>query len=481
MSRTLLWFRNDLRLTDNPALAAALAQSGALIPIYIHAPDEQAPWQPGGASRWWLHHSLKSLQQQLNRRGSRLLLLTGSTLEILTKLVEQAGITHLFWNRCYDPARVSRDNRIKSAMSDLGIECRSFNSALLFEPWEIQNQTGRPFRVFTPFWRRCQQVLSTLEPPLPAPDTLPRVKISDPGGSLEALGLLPQVAWNASLAKRWKPGEAQALTRLSDFLSLSVNDYPASRDRPDRTGTSSLSPHLHFGEIGPRQILHALLSQGSMPSEDTQDGTYGFLRQLGWREFAYHLLHHFPHTPQTALNPKFQAYPWTWGEQQPLPLQTWQQGRTGIPIVDAGMRELWHTGWMHNRVRMIVASWLTKNLGIHWLEGAHWFWDTLVDADLACNTLGWQWTAGCGADAAPFFRIFNPVRQGERFDPQGHYVRRWVPELAALPDNRLHAPWEADELTLNQADVRLGETYPEPMADLKHSRERALALWNRIR
>ncbi len=481
MSRTLLWFRYDLRLTDNPALQAALAQAGSILPVYIHAPREHAPWEPGGASRWWLHHSLISLERQLKARGSRLLIRTGPTLETLRELIQQEDITHLFWNRLYEPALAARDSRIKQTLKASGIQCRSFNSTLLLEPWEVMNQAGKPFRVFTPFWRRYQQGLSGIAPPLSAPERLPGVKLRRGGVSLKTLDLLPRIAWDKGLAESWIPGESGALQQLKDFLQQAVEDYEQARDWPGVAGTSRLSPHLHFGEIGPRQILHALQSEGLDPTANPKSGAGSFLRELGWREFAYHLLHHFPDTTQAPLNPKFQAFPWTWGEQDSESLQAWQRGLTGIPIIDAGMRELWHTGWMHNRVRMIVASWLTKNLGLHWLEGARWFWDTLVDADLASNTLGWQWTAGCGADAAPFFRIFNPVRQAERFDPNGDYVRRWLPELAGLPDNRLHTPWEADQTTLSEAGIKLGETYPEPMADLKASRAQALDNWDRIK
>ena len=481
MKRTLLWFRNDLRLADNPALQAALSQGDSIIPVYIHAPEEHGSWPPGAASRWWLHHSLSDLEQALASRGSRLLIRTGPTLETLRQLIEQEDISHLFWNRVYEPTLTTRDTQIKQTLRDQGVDFRSFNAGLLFEPWEMLNQAGKPFRVFTPFWRKCQQVLSDLGPPQPAPEQLPAVELSDPGVSLASLGLLPKIHWDSGFPSHWTPGEAGALEQLDRFLDDGVDEYDEARDRPGITGTSRLSPHLHFGEIGPRQILHSLISQGMDPVDIPKIGGGSFLRELGWREFAFHLLHHFPDTTEAPLNPKFKHYPWLWEKQAPETLQAWQQGRTGIPIVDAGMRELWHTGWMHNRVRMIVASWLTKNLGIHWLEGARWFWDTLVDADLASNTLGWQWTAGCGADAAPFFRIFNPVRQGERFDPQGDYVRRWVPELAELPDNRLHAPWEADARTLSAAGIKLGETYPEPMADLKTSRAQALENWDRIK
>ncbi|MEJ2466868.1 MAG: deoxyribodipyrimidine photo-lyase [Candidatus Thiodiazotropha sp.] len=441
MRRALLWFRRDLRLTDNPALLAALRDCDELIPIYIHAPQEEHPWSPGAASH----------------------------------------VTHLFWNRLYEPALIQRDLGIKQGLKAQGVTCSSHNAALLFEPWTINNKSGAPFRVFTPFWRHYQQRLNELAPPRAAPKKLPALPIKRRGLRPAELKLLPGVAWDSGLMKTWQPGEAGALRQLKTFQRKAVEGYDEARDLPAVAGTSRLSPHLHFGEIGPRQIHHALrvLAESSLSS--TRAGVDGYLRQLGWREFAHHLLYHFPQTDQTPLQLKFKAFPWAWAAQRPEALSAWQQGRTGIPIVDAGMRELWHTGWMHNRVRMIVASLLTKNLGIHWLEGARWFWDTLLDADLPNNSLGWQWTAGCGADAAPFFRIFNPVRQGQRFDPNGDYVRHWVPELAKLPNARLHAPWEASAEILDAAGIKLGQTYPEPMVDLKQSRESALSAWKQIK
>jgi deoxyribodipyrimidine photo-lyase len=472
MNCAILWFRRDLRLTDNPALRAALANCERLIPLYIHAPEEADPWSPGGASRWWLHHSLVELDAQLKRLGSRLIVARGASQRTLETLARRHAVTHLCWNRLHEPALAERDAAIMRRMAAQGIDCRAFNGALLLDPREIANKSGQPFRVFTPFWRACLQQPGLREPPLPRPRRLPPVPDTVSGLRIDELALLPRIAWDGGLAARWQPGERGALKRLRRFVNERLEDYHDGREVPGIDGTSALSPHLHFGEIGPRQILHAV---GAPAQRITQPGAEAYLRELGWREFAHHLLHHFPHTPQAPLDPRFEAYPWAWGEQQPALLEAWRRGRTGIPIVDAGMRELWHSGWMHNRVRMIVASLLTKNLGIHWLEGARWFWDTLVDADLANNTLGWQWTAGCGADAAPFFRVFNPVRQGERFDPRGEYVRRWVPELAQLPDARIHAPW------LTDAGIDPGTDYPRPIVDLGRSRRLALSQWNRIK
>ncbi len=479
--RAVLWFRRDLRLADNPALQAALASGDRLIPLYLHAPEEEQPWSPGGASRWWLHHSLKALDGELRERGSRLLILRGPSLDTLRELVAREGVTRLYWNRLYDPATVARDTRIKQALTQDGVACHSFNAALWQEPWQLLNRAGRPYRVFTPYWRACRERMATFGRPLPAPAKLPAFGRRIRSLPLKALELLPRIPWDAGLAEAWSPGEAGAQAQLKRFRRRALAEYECGRDRPDTAGTSRLSPHLHFGEIGPRQILHALSRGRTGKAAADSGGIERYLRELGWREFAHHLLHHFPHTDQAPLDPRFERFPWFRADRRQDDLRAWQRGQTGIPIVDAGLRELWHTGWMHNRVRMIVASLLTKNLGIHWLEGARWFWDTLVDADLPANTLGWQWTAGCGADASPFFRIFNPVTQGRRFDPRGHYVRRWVPELSGLPDADLHAPWEADRVSLESAGIRLGEHYPQPIVDLRASRVRALSLWSRIK
>ncbi len=481
MGRAILWFRRDLRLTDNPALQASLASGQRLIPLYLHAPEEEQPWSPGAAGRWWLHQSLRALDGQLRERGSRLLILRGPTLDTLRALIAREGVTHLYWNRLYEPAIVARDTRIKQALQQEGVLCHSFNAALWHEPWEVHNRAGAPYRVFTPFWRSCRERMTAIGRPRPAPAQLPSFGRCIRGLPLAALELLPRAPWDVGLAEAWTPGEAAALARLKRFKRQALAGYAGGRDRPDIAGTSRLSPHLHFGEIGPRQILQALNGNRAGAAAPDPGDPESFLRELGWREFAHHLLYHFPHTDQAPLDPRFDHFPWSRAGQRQDDLRAWQRGLTGIPIVDAGLRELWRTGWMHNRVRMIVASLLTKNLGIHWLDGARWFWDTLVDADLPANTLGWQWTAGCGADAAPFFRIFNPVSQGRRFDPQGRYVRRWLPELAGLPDGHLHAPWESDRHILARAGVRLGEHYPLPIVDLRASRMRALSQWNRIK
>jgi deoxyribodipyrimidine photo-lyase len=472
---TLLWLRRDLRLADNPALAAALDDSDRLLPVYIHAPDEEAPWQPGAASRWWLHHSLTALADQLAERGSRLIIARGASLPTLRRLIQATGASRCHWNRGYDPALIARDTRVKQALRADGIDCRSHNAALLFEPWQIKTGAGEPYRVFTPYWRRCQGELARLPDPLHASAALPPVPDGVDGLLTEALDLLPRIPWDVGLRESWQPGEIGAYERLERFIDGALEGYRDGRDLPAHIGTSRLSPHLHFGEISPRQIV-GRLAQAGLGGSDVD----AFVRELGWREFSYHLLYHFPQTPESPLNPRFVDFPWRDGDTEPL-LRAWQRGRTGIPIVDAGMRELWHTGWMHNRVRMIVASLLTKNLRLPWQHGARWFWDTLVDADLANNTQGWQWSAGSGADAAPYFRIFNPVRQGERFDPDGTYVRRWCPELAQLPKEWVHQPWAAPKDLLRAANVDLGRDYPLPIVDLAKTRGEALAAYDQIK
>lgn len=463
MSLALVWLRRDLRLADNPALQAAIEAGHTPVPVYVHAPAEEAPWEPGAATRWWLHHSLEALAGELRVLGSSLVLRHGSTLEQLNDLIDTSGAVAVYWNRLYDPVLTRRDREIKEALRARGLQAQSFAAHLLAEPWEIRNGSGEPYRVFTPFWRTLKQRLP-LPAPLPAPSSLPTHGQS--GCELAAFDLLPRIRWDLGLARNWTPGTSGATEALDAFVAAALENYAQGRDRPDRPGTSRLAPHLHFGEISPRQLCQRLL-QCATPGQ--QELVEPWLRQLGWRDFGHHLLYHFPHTSEQPLQASFAKF--DWAEVDAAKLKAWQRGQTGIPIVDAGMRELWTTGWMHNRVRMIVASLLTKNLRYHWLHGAHWFWDTLVDADLANNTQGWQWTAGSGADAAPYFRIFNPIAQGERFDPDGTYVKRYVPELAHLPAAHIHQPWSV-------GGVR---GYPKPIVDLKTTREAALAAYSALR
>ena len=474
--RGIVWLRRDLRLDDNPALDWSARHADETIFAFVHAPQEEQPWAPGAASRWWLHHSLAALGRELEELGQRLVILRGPALEALLGLAGTMKAEFVCWNRLYEPALVERDKRIKTALREQGIEARRFNAALLFEPWEVATTQGDPYRVFTPFWRSCAARLQDLPPALDRPKTLPAPGRLPQSLRLGELDLLPRVRWHTGLAETWQPGAAGARTALQGFLDDHAAGYATGRNRPDQPATSRLSPHLHFGELSPRQVLAAVNSAGFRGG--ARQGADSFVREIGWREFAHHLLYHFPRTTDQPLDERFADYPW---RDDAAALEAWQRGRTGYPIVDAGIRELWHTGWMHNRVRMIVASFLSKNLRTHWLEGARWFWDTLVDADLANNTLGWQWTAGCGADAAPYFRVFNPVLQTERHDPQREYLRRWLPELAQLPDKWIHKPWEAPPDVLAAARVVMGETYPEPIVDLKRSRTAALDGYQEIR
>ncbi len=471
MKSILVWFRRDLRVSDNPALAAAVATERPIVPVFIWAPEEESPWEPGAASCWWLHHSLVALRKQLESMGSRLLIRRGPTVQTLRELLLEADADSVYWNRLYEPALIQRDTALKVDLRDGGYSARSFNGALLFEPGAVQNQSGRPFQVFTPFWKSC---LSRDEPD--APSAPPR-RLTAPAAwpTSEAVGdlrLLPTIAWDEGLYETWTPGEASAAALLDRFADGAMAQYKQRRDVPAESATSFMSPHLHFGEIGPRQIWHRI--QQAI-AENNQRGVVAngefYLREVGWREFAHHLLFHFPHTPEQPLRAEFADFPW---RDDPDTLRAWQRGRTGYPIVDAGMRQLWRTGWMHNRVRMVVASFLVKHLLLPWQAGARWFWDTLVDADLANNTLGWQWAGGCGADAAPYFRIFNPMLQGHKFDQAGAYVRHWVPEVKDIPDDAVHEPWTA-------ASPPPADRYPGPIVDHKAGRERALAALSEIK
>lgn len=465
--KTLVLFQQDLRRYDNPALFYA-ALRGEVIPIYIKDDDLPPPVQMGGASRWWLHYSLRALQDDFSTHGVSFILRRGVLVSVVQQLIAETGATVVYWNRRYEPHAIAALTALKSTLAQQGIEAQSFNASLLVEPWEIKNQQGGYFKVFTPFWNHCLRKIGAVQV-LEAP-TLVRSSLSIPSESLDSWKLLSTTPdWAEGLRATWTPGEKGAQARLAAFVERRLPKYAALRDVPSEAITSGLSPHLHWGEISPRQIYQAV--RHVELSEGHGQAVVKFLAEIGWREFSYYLLYHFPVLPTQPFNSKFQLFPW---QRDEALLRAWQRGQTGYPIVDAGMRELWRTGVMHNRVRMVVASFLTKHLRINWQEGAAWFWDTLVDADLASNSASWQWVAGCGADAAPYFRIFNPVLQGQKFDAQGCYVRQWVPELASLPDAYIHAPWEAPEAVLKGAGVTLGKTYPKPIVE--HSAARNLAM-----
>ncbi len=474
MQPIIYWFRQDLRLVDLPGLAAAAATGRPVIPCYIFDPDAAGRWAPGGASRWWLHHSLASLSAEIEELGGQLLVLRGDSLQTLRELVNSSGATSVHCSRCYEPWSAAQERAIHDALQDSGCELRRFAGSLLFEPEQIANQAGLPFKVFTPFWKACRRQPE----PAAAGELPPGLEFATPAAAkacgLDGLELLPRKPdWAAAWTGHWQPGTAGALARLEDFTSSGLANYGDGRDHPAQETTSRLSAHLHFGEISPRQVWHAAARSGQPAAQVDK-----FLSELGWREFCWHLLHHFPKIPEQAFKSQFEEFPWL---GKPEHLAAWQQGRTGYPIVDAGMRQLWQTGFMHNRVRMIVASFLTKHLLLSWQAGEEWFWDTLVDADLANNACSWQWAAGSGADAAPYFRIFNPTAQGEKFDKQGEYTRHWVPELAALPDKYLHQPWNAPAEVLAEAGIELGADYPAPVVDHKAARETALAAYATIR
>jgi deoxyribodipyrimidine photo-lyase len=454
----IVWFRQDLRLADNPALSAAVESGRPIIFLYILDDETPAKWRMGAAQRWWLNKSLGALDAELRRKGCSLTLRRGAAAAVLAELAAETGAELLCWNRCYEPFAVERDKALKAKLS---IEIKSFGSALLHEPWEVKTGSGDPFKVFTPFWRaaRSMPVRAALAAPRALKSYAPQIA-TDP---LEAWALTPRRPnWALGFESEWRPGEAGARKALESFVDERMTAYPGARDQLDQRGTSELSPHLHFGEITPAQIA-AAASDGA--------GSDKFMSEIGWRDFSHSLLFHWPTLPESNWRASFDAFPWANNEAN---LRTWQRGETGYPVVDAGMRQLWATGWMHNRARMIAASFLIKHLLTDWREGQAWFWDTLVDADLANNAASWQWVAGSGADAAPYFRIFNPVVQGQRYDADGVYVRRWVPELAKLDTKFIHQPWLASAPVLANAGIKLGTTYPKPIVDHGFARSRAL-------
>ena len=447
VSPIIVWFRQDLRIADNPALWQA-CESGEIIPAYILDDHSAEEWSMGGASRWWLHHALQSLDKSLH---GKLNIFKGEPLECLSHLADTFNAKAVYWNRCYEPWRLKRDTQIKNDLKDLGLEVKSFNGSLLWEPWEILKKDQTPYKVFTPYYRRGCLGYMPPRKPLPTPKNINSPNKSECSLTLISLDLLPN-------------------SYLDSFLDQGIADYREGRNFPSKAHVSRLSPYLHFGLISPNSAWYRAKEQGPISADE--DNISVFLSELGWREFSYYLLYHFPQLPDTNLQAKFDRFGWAVNSDEDL--TAWQTGQTGYPLIDAGMRELYSTGYMHNRVRMVVGSFLVKNLLIHWREGARWFWDCLVDADLASNSASWQWVAGCGADAAPFFRIFNPITQSEKFDKQGDYIRQYVPELADMPSKYIHAPWLAPADVLASANIELGSNYPMPIVDIKQSRELAL-------
>ncbi|MBU6235129.1 MAG: DNA photolyase family protein [Alphaproteobacteria bacterium] len=444
----IVWFRNDLRFADNPALTAAAASGQPVLCLYIYDEETPAQWREGGASRWWLHHSLSKMDPICIRKGV--------AEKVLEDVVRETGAVAVHWNRAYEPYAVARDTRIKAMLKDMGVDAQSHKGNVLFEPWELKTGTGGPYRVFTPFYKACLANINLIGASLPAPKF---EAASLDGLKVDELDLLPTLPWDKGFYEMWEPGEDGARERLQTFIESPMKDYKEKRDYPSIEATSRLSPHLHFGEISHRDVWHTAEPHAGAPA---------FLREVAWREFSIHLLYHNPTLPEAPLQPKFADFPW---QPDAKYLEAWKRGMTGYPIVDAGMRELWQTGWMHNRVRMIVGSFLVKHLLQPWQEGEAWFWDCLVDADLPNNSASWQWIAGCGADAAPYFRVFNPILQGLKFDPEGAYVRRFVPELKDVPNDFIHTPWEW-----------MGKTsYPAPIINHEAGRNRALEAYAKVK
>lgn len=472
----IVWLRNDLRIEDNPALHAARETGAPVIPVYIL--DENIPHAPGAAARWWLHHTLASLSEALKRAGAKLILRRGASCEMLTALVQETNAGHVFWNRRYYAKHIDIDKTLKTELRDNGVNVETFNGSLLREPWEVETGSGGPYRVFTPFWRALKQMGPSRTQTKPKLRKLEGSSTSPASDDLSNWNLTPEKPnWAKEFEKTWSPGEKGASDCLKNFFDDLIDDYAEGRDLPGKDYTSRLSPHLAFGEISPLKIwatTHDKMASGAISDKAAMK----FLSELAWREFSYNLLFYNEAMPEKPLRENFADYPW---RDDPDNFKAWRKGLTGYPIVDAGMRQLWRTGWMHNRVRMIAASFLIKDLLIPWQEGEAWFWDTLVDADLANNAANWQWVAGCGADAAPYFRIFNPVTQGEKFDPNGDYVRKYVQELETLPSKYIHAPWKASAETLDNAGITLGKTYPYPIIDHAEARKRALDGYNEIK
>jgi len=477
---SLVWFRQDLRLNDHPALQAALADNQPVIFIYIHDTTIPTHQTWGGASRWWLHHSLSQLAADIKSRGNELLIASGDPRDILQQAITRYQVNKIYWHRCYDVHRIASDMQLKKQFQQSGYYVESFNGSLLIEPWEIKTKSGDPYQVFTPFWRNALPIIKNIKyfmqkaptrlPPLP--DNFKSLL------SIDDLSFLPKNPyWASGFDHRWQPGEKQAWQQLNLFLEENIFEYKIKRDYPALSHTSQLSPYLHWGEIAPWRVwLRCEEVSALTPSLSINDRMH-FQNELGWREFSHYLLYYHPQLPEKNFRSAFDSFPW---KDDAAALQCWQEGKTGYPLVDAGMRQLWHIGWMHNRVRMVVASFLVKHLLLDWRLGASWFWDTLVDADIANNSASWQWVAGSGADAAPYFRIFNPVLQSEKFDPDGAYIKHWVPELACLNAKQIHAPWRVDNELLKEAGVQLNKNYPSPIVNHETARHQALEAYKRI-
>lgn len=471
--KALVWFRQDLRVKDNPALEAA-CEYKEVLPVYIIDEDMPERAEIGGASAWWLHCSLTSLASSLD---NNLLIIKGNASAVIHSLVEEHGIDAVFWNRQYEDWQIERDSKIKNSIKEQGKLAVSFNGTLLWEPMKILKKDKTPYKVFTPYYRKGCLVHS--QPRLPVSSKAPNAYLPldyEFENKLNTLKLLPQINWYSDFSNHWEPGEVGASKKLANFIENACLAYQDGRNIPSKRGTSQLSPHLHFGEISPNQVWYAVLDAFDGNTEDKNIDV--FLSELGWREFSHYLLYHWPNLHSENFNAKFNKFPWRKDDKE---LKAWQFGNTGIPIIDAGMRELYQTGYMHNRVRMIAGSFLVKNLLIDWREGERWFWDCLLDADTAANSASWQWVAGSGADAAPYFRVFNPILQGEKFDKEGEYVKRYCPELSKLPPKFIHKPWEAPSNILNACSIVLGKNYPKPIVDLKTSRQRALDAFSEIK
>lgn len=471
----IIWFRQDLRLADNPALVHAAQTGKPLIALFVL--DELSPGirTHGAAQKWWLHHSVQSLADDLKSRDIPLILRRGAAADIVQEIVEESGADLVVWNRRYGEAEQAVDRAVKSSLREEGLAAESFGGLLMHEPKKVRTGKGDPYKVYTPFWKKFQAECDPRKPH-PVPEKFGRFRGDLDSDRLSEWKLLPEKPdWSGGIEEAWVPGEKAANEQAGRFFSDDLDDYESARDRPGQDRTARLSPHLRFGEISPYQLWHAALDGRRSASESAR---ITWLKELVWREFSYHLLQEWPHLAEANFKPKYDLFPWREDEEA---LKAWQKGQTGYPIVDAGMRQLWITGWMHNRVRMIAASFLIKHLLVDWRHGERWFWDTLVDGDPASNPAQWQWVAGSGADASPFFRIFNPITQAKKFDPKGIYIRHFVPELADLPDDYLPAPWEAPEDVLEKAGVSLGKTYPKPIVDHEHARGRALEALDQLK